>query len=220
MPAFDYAPFLGGAPLADVTLEGRLVRLVPLTLAHAEGLLAAALSDPAEDYPFTFTPRDLPSMRAYIEAALASRKAGVHLPFATLEAATGEVLGTTRFGAIEYWAWPDGVQRRSKGNPDVAEIGWTWLARKAQRTGANTEAKLLMLTHAFEAWKVFRVMLKTDARNQRSRSAIARLGCRPDGVLRAWQPASDGGPRDTALFSMLARDWPEAKARLAARLAR
>ena len=99
------------------------------------------------------------------------------------------------------------------------EIGWTWLAADAQRTAINTEAKLLMLGHAFEAWRVRRVNLRTDSRNLRSRAAIERLGAKLDGILRAHMPASDGGVRDTATYSLLATEWPQAKERLAGRLA-
>ena len=216
---FDYSPYQGGAPVAPVTLQGRFVRLEPLALGHAPALVAAANADPAERYPYTFVPRTLAEAEAWIGLALTAQGAGAHLPFATVDAQSGAVVGSTRFGNIERWSWQDGVQRRPAGNPDVAEIGWTWLARAAQRSPINTEAKLLMLGHAFEQWKVFRMTLKTDARNQRSRDAIARLGARLDGVLRAWQPASDGGPRDTAIFSLLAAEWPAVKARLQARLA-
>jgi RimJ/RimL family protein N-acetyltransferase len=218
--SFDYSPFQGGAPLAPVTLQGRFVRLEPLTLAHAPALVAASTADAAENYPYTFVPRTLAEAEGWIGQGLAAQAAGTQLPFATVDAQSGVVVGSTRFGNIERWSWPDGVARRPAGNPDVAEIGWTWLSRAAQRTSINTEAKLLMLTHAFEQWKVFRMMLKTDARNQRSRDAIARLGARLDGVLRAWQPASDGGPRDTAIFSILAAEWPRVKAGLEAKLAR
>src|SRR4051812_26647629 len=98
--------------------------------------------------------------------------------------------------------------------PDGVEIGSTWLAASAQRTAINSEAKLLMLRHAFETWGVHRVTLKTDARNQRSRDAIERLGAKLDGVLRAWQRAADDGPRDTAVFSILKAEWPLVRARL------
>ena len=100
----------------------------------------------------------------------------------------------------------------------MVEIGWTWLAAAAQRTPINTEAKLLMLTHAFETWRVHAVKLNTDARNARSRAAIERIGARFDGVLRAHRPASDGGIRDTAAFSLLEAEWPAAKRHLLARL--
>ena len=143
------------------------------------------------------------------------------LPFATLDARTGRVLGTTRFGAIEYWVIPPSSDvGRPKGVPHAVEIGWTWLAPSVQRTAVNTEAKRLMLAHAFERWEVHRVTLKTDARNVRSRNAIERIGARLDGIIRAHSAAADGGVRDVAIFSMLAREWPDARARLDARLAR
>ena len=128
-------------------------------------------------------------------------------------------MGSTRFGNIEFWAWPPGNPRqRGTHLPDVVEIGWTWLSRPTQRTGINTEAKLLMLAHAFEVWRVHRVSLMTDARNQRSRDAIARLGASFDGVLRAARVAADGGIRDTAAYSILDAEWPRVKAALLARI--
>ena len=204
--------------VAPVTLEGRHARLEPLALAHAPALTAAA-SGPRDTYRFTLVPPDLGAMRAYIESALADQAAGRALPFATVSRASGQVLGSTRFGNIEFWPWPAGhVLQRGAERPDVVEIGWTWLAAAAQRTPLNTEAKLLMLTHAFEVWRVHAVKLNTDARNARSRAAIERIGAHFDGVLRAHRPASDGGIRDTAAFSLLEAEWPVAKARLLARL--
>jgi len=206
------------ARVAPVTLEGRHVRLEPLGLAHAPGLIAVG-SGPRDTYGFTLVPADLASMRAYIESALGDQAAGRTLPFATVSRASGQVVGSTRFGNIEFWPWPAGhVLQRGAERPDVVEIGWTWLAAATQRTPVNTEAKLLMLTHAFETWRVHAVKLNTDARNARSRAAIERIGARFDGVLRAHRPASDGGIRDTAAFSLLEAEWPAAKARLLARL--
>jgi len=204
--------------VAPVTLEGRHVRLEPLGLAHAPGLTAVG-SGPRDTYGFTLVPADLASMRAYIESALGDQAAGRTLPFATVSRASGQVVGSTRFGNIEFWPWPAGhVLQRGAERPDVVEIGWTWLAAATQRTPVNTEAKLLMLTHAFETWRVHAVKLNTDARNARSRAAIERIGARFDGVLRAHRPASDSGIRDTAAFSLLEAEWPGAKARLLARL--
>ena len=201
-----------------VVLEGRHVRLEPLAVDHARDLLAAA-SGPRETYGFTTVPADEPSMVGYIEAALRDQEAGRALPFATVAKATGRVVGSTRFGNIEFWASPPGnLKQRGEDRPDVAEIGWTWLAASAQRTPINTEAKLLMLAHAFETWRVHRVSFMTDARNERSRRAILRLGARFDGVLRAARPASDGGIRDTAAFSILENEWPAVKTRLQSRL--
>jgi RimJ/RimL family protein N-acetyltransferase len=185
---------------------------------HAAGLVEAA-SGPRETYDFTVVPADLEDARRYIDSALADQAAGRALPFATVAGATGRVVGSTRFGNIEFWPWPAGNPRqRGADRPDVVEIGWTWLAATAQRTAVNTEAKLLMLTHAFETWRVHAVKLNTDARNARSRAAIERIGARLDGVLRCHRPASDGLIRDTAAFSLLESEWPAARARLLARL--
>jgi N-acetyltransferase len=201
-----------------VVLEGRHVRLEPLAAGHARDLLAAA-SGPRETYGFTTVPADEPAMAAYIEAALREQRAGRALPFATVAKATGRVVGSTRFGNIEFWAWPPGnANQRGEDTPDVVEIGWTWLAADAQRTPLNTEAKLLMLAHAFETWRVHRVSLMTDSRNERSRRAILRLGARFDGVIRAQRPGSDGMIRSTAAFSILDSEWPTVKEQLRARL--
>lgn len=201
-----------------VMLEGRHVRLEPLGVGHARDLLAAA-SGPRQTYGFSTVPADEPSMVGYIEAALRDQDAGRALPFATVATATGRVVGSTRFGNIEFWAWPPGnLNQRGEDCPDVAEIGWTWLAASAQRTSINTEVKFLMLAHAFEKWQVHRVSFMTDARNERSRRAILRLGARFDGVLRAARPASDGGIRDTAAFSILENEWPAVKTQLQSRL--
>ena len=186
-----------------VVLEGRHVRLEPLEVGHARDLLAAA-SGPRETYGFTMVPADEPSMVGYIEAALRDQEAGRALPFATIAKATGRVIGSTRFGNIEFWPWPpDNANQRGRDLPDVAEIGWTWLAADVQRTPVNTEAKLLMLAHAFETWRVHRVSLMTDARNERSRNAILRIGARFDGVIRAQRPASDGGSATRRHFRFL-----------------
>ena len=201
-----------------VVLEGRDVRLEPLELGHAGALLAVA-GGPRETYGFTMVPADEPAMIRYIEAALGEQDAGRALPFATVARATGRVVGSTRFGNIEFWPWPPGnPNQRGEDRPDAVEIGWTWLGAAAQRTAVNTEAKLLMLTHAFEEWRVHRVSLMTDSRNERSRNAILRLGARFDGVLRAQRPASDGGIRDTAAFSILESEWPMIRRQLQSRL--
>jgi N-acetyltransferase len=202
-----------------VVLEGRHVRLEPLRLDHARALLAAA-SGPRDTYGFTTVPADEPAMAGYIEAALRDQASGRALPFATVARAAGRVVGSTRFGNIEFWAWPPGnANQRGEDTPDVAEIGWTWLAAEAQRTPINTEAKLLMLAHAFEEWRVHRVSLMTDARNARSRNAILRVGARFDGVIRAQRTAVDGTIRDTAAFSILESEWPTIKSKLQSRLA-
>jgi RimJ/RimL family protein N-acetyltransferase len=194
-------------------LPGRLVRLEALGPEHLDGLLAAAEEDPAELFPFTVVPRGRAALERWLDEALSSAAAGRAVPFATVSATSGRVLGSTRFANLERWEWPDPAERRPSGL-DAVEIGWTWLGRGAQRSGANTEAKLLMLRHAFEGWRVRRVTLKTDVRNARSRAAIARLGASLDGVLRSHLPASDGGPRDSAVFSIVEAEWPAVRARL------
>jgi N-acetyltransferase len=215
MPSLETA-----APrLAPVTLEGRVVRLEPLAPGHLKPLLAAA-SGPRDTYGFTTVPGNEAEIEAWARTAFADRDADRARPFATIQRATGRVVGTTRFGNIEFWPWPPGnPHQRGADLPDVVEIGWTWLAADAQRTAVNTEAKLLMLTHAFETWHVHAVRLQTDARNERSRNAIMRIGARFDGVVRVSRVASDGIIRDTAVFSIIEAEWPEAKARLQARLA-
>ena len=200
------------------TLEGRLVRLEPLALSHVSSLAAAAAGS-RETFSLTGVPDGEDETRAYIEFALAEQKDGRAVPFATVDRKKGRVVGSTRFFDIVYWDWPqDDPNQRGADLPDALEIGHTWLAPEAQRTGINTEAKLLMLTHAFEVWRVHRVRLTTDARNQRSRRAIERLGARFDGILRATRNAYDSGIRDSAYYSMLDSEWPEARAALERRL--
>jgi N-acetyltransferase len=204
--------------VTPVTLEGRWVRLEPLARGHASDLLAAA-SGSRETYGFTAVPATLTETHDYIDGALAEQAAGRALPFVTVDRGRGVVVGATRLFNIEFWPWPPGnAHQRGPERPDVVEIGWTWLAAAAQRTPINTEAKLLMLAHAFDHWRVHRVSLMTDARNERSRNAILRLGARFDGVLRAARPASDGAIRDTAAFSILEAEWPAVRANLQARL--
>jgi RimJ/RimL family protein N-acetyltransferase len=158
-------------------------------------------------------------MAAYVDEALQLLAEGRALPFTTIDAVSGVVIGSTRYLNVEFWAWPAGNPlQRGEERPDVVEIGATWLAPAAQRTEINTEAKLLMLAHAFEVWRVHRVSLMTDSRNARSRIAILRLGARFDGVLRAARVAVDGVIRDTAAYSILENEWPAVKAGLQARL--
>src|SRR5947208_4836112 len=204
--------------LPQPTLQGKHVRLVPLSLDHLDDLVRVA-AGPRETYRLTMVPEGVEAMRTYLQTALALRDAGAAVPFATVRVADGRVVGSTRFANLEYWAWP-GRGRAPPEPPDAVEIGWTWLAADAQRTAINTEAKLLMLGHAFDEWRVRRVNLRTDSRNVRSRTAIERLGAKLDGILRAHMPASDGGVRDTATYSILAEEWPAAKKRLSLRLAR
>jgi RimJ/RimL family protein N-acetyltransferase len=204
--------------LSRVVLAHRHVRVEPLELRHAGPLLHAA--DAARGtYGLQAVPTTREGMEAFISTALADEARGEALPFAVLDTATREVLGTTRYMTIETWTWPAAPPQPVPVGPDALEIGWTWYAERVQRTAVNTESKLLLCTHAFETLRVRRITWKTDARNTRSRRAIERLGARPDGILRAHKVGADGAVRDTAFYSMLAAEWPEAKAALEARLA-
>jgi N-acetyltransferase len=198
---------------APAVLAGRHVRLEPLGFAHTAGLAAAAVGD-RSTFALTRVPDGVDDAQAYVEDALEEEARGWSRPFATMLAGTGEVVGSTRFLDLQYWA----VDDRPPGVPVVAEIGATWLAPSAQRTPVNTEAKYLMLRHAFEVWRVQRVTLKTDARNTRSRAAIERLGAHFDGVLRRFNPAADAGLRDAAFFSILDEEWPQVREGLVRRL--
>ncbi len=200
--------------LEAITLKGKLARLEPLSMEHVPALLEAA--NPArETYGLTLVPDTLAGMQAYVQTALDGFSKNAMLPFATVDTKSNRILGSTRFLNIEFWPWASGAAlERTDGTPDVAEIGSTWLAQDAQRSGINTEAKLLMLEFAFEVWKVRCVRLKTDARNERSRNAILRLGANFDGILRAHMPASDGAVRDSAYYSILVSEWSDVKSRL------
>lgn len=200
-----------------LVLEGRHIRLEELDLSHARGLAEASAGDP-ELYRWSPVPRGAAEARAYIETALAWRDAGTALPFAIVNAASGVILGSTRFFNLERWPWPEGHTLHGRETLDACEIGYTWLTHSAIRTPVNTEAKLLMLQYAFEAWKVFRVCLHTDVRNQRSRAAIERIGGKMEGILRAHRMAADFIPRDSARYSIIASEWPEVKDRLVQRL--
>jgi RimJ/RimL family protein N-acetyltransferase len=197
-----------------VTLSGKYVRLEPLGRCHIAGLVAAAAVDPSL-YQWSLVPQGEAETGRYIETAVAWRDAGTALPFATICIADRTVIGSTRFFDIERWAWPQSHARYGQRDPDVCEIGYTWLTRSAIRTAANTEAKFLMLAHAFETWQMLRVCLHTDERNERSRAAIERIGGKFEGILRAHRMAADATPRNSARYSIVAADWPEVKLRLA-----
>ena len=192
------------------TLVGKVIRLEPLQYQHAAGLAAAA-ADGADLYRWSAVPQDEAQVRSYLETAIAVRDRGTAVPFAVVRTADDTVIGSTRFWDLTWWRWPDG---RDRAGPDTCEIGYTWLSPAAIRTGANTEMKRLMLTHAFEVWQVASVALHTDARNQRSRDAMARIGLRYEGVLRAHRLGTDGQPRDSARFSVTAADWPAVRQHL------
>jgi RimJ/RimL family protein N-acetyltransferase len=193
-------------------LNGLLVRLEPLSPGHGADLALAAEEDRGS-YAFTQVPRAA-EVGAYLARHFERAGAGRMAPFAQIRQADGRAVGCTSYGDPRYWP----------GRADVCavEIGWTWLAASAQRTGINTEAKLLLLDHAFESMKVARVDFKTDARNDRSRRALAGLGARFEGVLRSWSPSrvpgEEGRLRDSAMFSIVAAEWPVARAALRDRL--
>jgi N-acetyltransferase len=205
-----------------VTLEGCRVKLEPLNLSHVSALVRAA-TEARDTYDFARVPADDAAMTKYIEAALADQRAGSALPFVIHDRRRQAIVGSTRFLDLDYWSRPPASPPgRSTSRPDpvptVAEVGSTWLASSAQRTGCNTEAKLLMLSHAFDAWGVLRVTLKTDSRNARSRRAIERIGGRFEGIRRAHARAVDGSVRDSAYYSIVATEWPDVSAALKARL--
>jgi N-acetyltransferase len=194
-------------------LEGTRIRLEPLDRRHIEPLAAASAGD-ATLYRWSPVPRGMDETTRYVETALAARDAGMAVPFTTIRAADGKVIGSTRLYNFEFWDWPAGHTLHGRTTPDACEIGYSWLTHSAIRTSANTEAKLLMLTHAFEVWNVLRVCLHTDARNERSRAAIARIGGQFEGILRSHRMAADFIPRDSARFSIIASDWPATKQNL------
>jgi RimJ/RimL family protein N-acetyltransferase len=196
------------APLDRVTLTGTHVQLEPLSLDHVGGLVTAANVD-RSTYDYTDVPADPEAMRIYIEKLLADHAAGTVLPFAQRRLDTGALFGCTRLLDIRWW--------RGRRDPDEVEIGGTWLASSAQRTPLNTEAKLLLLSYAFEQLGVWRVAICTDARNERSRTAILRLGASFEGILRNHRLRYNTDPlepRDTAIFSVIPTEWPAIKARL------
>jgi N-acetyltransferase len=186
------------------TLEGARIRLEPLGEEHHAALCAVGLDD--ELWRWTPKPvRTAEEMAAYIAVALGERAAGRALPFVIIDKATGQAIGSTRYMAIEP------AHRR-------VEIGSTWLGRSWQRTAANTEAKYLLLRHAFETLGCIRVELKTDALNERSRAAIRRIGAREEGTLRSHMITASGRVRDTVYYSILDGEWPEVKRALESRL--
>jgi RimJ/RimL family protein N-acetyltransferase len=210
----------------DLVLPGRHVRLEPLDYCHVDGLVAASAADPSL-YQWSPIPQGKVEATVYIDTALAWRDAGTAVPFAIVNlngklngnslndgSDDGVVIGSTRFFNLERWSWPPGHPRHGRDIPDVCEIGYTWLARSAVRTGANTEAKLLMLTYAFETWQMLRVCFHTDVRNQRSRAAIERIGGKFEGILRAHRMAADYIARDSVRYSILQAEWPEVKQNL------
>lgn len=193
-----------------VHLTGKIVDLTTLAATDVNALMAAAAESRAS-YVHAHVPIDTAGMEHWATQALAAAEAGRQRPFVIRWAATGVAIGTTSFH-MEKWPWP-----ASQPNvPDAVEIGSTWLAHSAQRTGANREAKLMMLTHAFGHWAVQRVRFRTDVRNNRSRQAIEGLGAQFDGILRGDFSGADGTVRDSAYYSILAAEWPIIRERLSA----
>ena len=190
--------------ISPVVLEGRDVRLEPLTMAHAEPLIAAANDGELWRSTVTIVPSRT-TMSDYLSAALTAQAQGRELPFVIVSKPSEQVVGTTRFYNIEH-------------EYRTIEIGYTWLAASAQRTAVNTEAKLLLLKHAFENLRCIRVALITDVLNQQSQKAILRLGAKQEGVLRNQMIMPDGRYRDSVCFSIIESEWPEVKERLTAKL--
>ena len=194
------------------TLAGARVRLEPLDYRHATDLAAAAEED-RSSYAHTWVPR-ADEVTAYIDAQLERAATGQMVPYAQVEVASGRAVGATAYWDPRTWPGTDTLY--------AVEVGFTWLAASAQGTGLNTEAKLLLFRRAFEQWRVARVDMKTDARNQRSRAALAGVGARFEGVLRnwsrSWAPGEDGKLRDSAMFSIIESEWPECRRRLEERL--
>jgi len=188
--------------VSPVTLEGRYVRLEPLAKGHLAGLAEVGLDEELWRWIPTQV-RTMEEMAEYIETALGEQERGVSLPFAIIEKAAGRAIGSTRYGNI------DRTHHR-------VEIGWTWVARTWQRTAMNTEAKYLLLRHAFETLGCMRVELKTDSLNERSRAAILRLGAREEGIFRNHMITASGRIRHTVYFSIIDSEWPAVKARLEA----
>jgi RimJ/RimL family protein N-acetyltransferase len=195
-----------GIVVAPVTLEGARVRLEPLTLGHIDRLCEIGL-DPQIWRFTTIRVADRAALSNYVETALKWLREGTAVPFVTIDRRSGEVVGTTRFANIV-------VEHRR------AEIGWTWIAREWQRTHVNTEAKYLMLRHAFDVWSCVRIELKTSALNVRSRAAILRVGAVEEGILRRHMINADGSYRDSVYFSILNDEWPAVKRRLEERMNR
>jgi RimJ/RimL family protein N-acetyltransferase len=196
-------------PIEPPTLEGRLVRLEALGPGHAAGLLQA-IGDDRSTFRWTSVPEGADGVWQFIRIMMKRQATGEVVPFAQVRLNDGLAVGSTSYLSIRHLP--------GAADPYAVEIGHTWLGAAAQRSGINTEAKLLLLTHAFERWGVARVDLKTDARNDRSRAAIERLGARFEGILRNWQPSFAAGEeglfRNTAMFSITNDEWPATRERL------
>jgi len=186
--------------IEPVTLEGAAVKLAPLKLEHLSELFAAASDESLWRWTVNIV-KTREDMLRYVETALGEAERKVSVPFVTIEKSTNRIVGSTRFGNIDV------------GNRKT-EIGWTWINPRWQRRAVNTEAKLLMLTHAFETWKCIRVEFKTDVLNEKSRTAILRLGAKQEGILRNHLITNAGRFRDTVYFSIIDSEWQTIKADL------
>jgi RimJ/RimL family protein N-acetyltransferase len=189
------------------------VSLVPLAIDHADDLLVAANEDRGS-YGFTFVPHDFSTTLSYLEGLLCDQQSGETVPFAQIDNASGYAIGVTRYLTIRC--------EDHHPTPYAVEIGGTWLGASAQRTAINTQAKLLLLDFAFGEWGVARVDLKSDVRNKKSRAGIERIGAQFEGVLRNWQRSQVVGEeeqyRETAMYSIIAAEWPEVRTLLKNRL--
>lgn len=197
----------------DFMLSGNSVRLEPLSRSHVRALAEASSADPSL-YRWSPVPQGFASCGRYVDTAIAWREAGTAAPFAIIRLEDGKVVGSTRFWNIDYWAWPEDHPRHGGSYVDACEIGYTWFTKSAIRTVANTEAKFLMLNHAFETWRTMSVCFHTDARNQRSSEALQRIGAKFEGLLRSHRLAADFTPRDSLRYSIVASEWPNVRARL------
>jgi len=201
------------AKLTVPLLVGTHVRLEPLDSTHVEGLVGAANGD-RSSYGYTFVPTTRDEMANYVDDLLGQHENGLSVPFAQVDVQSQRVVGATRFMTIRT--------RENESTPYAVEVGGTWLTGSAQRTAINSEAKLLLFTYAFDTWNVGRVDLKGDARNTRSRNAMARIGATFEGVLRQWQPSMVAGEekqlRDTAMYSVTADEWPTVRSNLEMRI--
>ena len=204
-------------PSPQPVLRGPTVTLRPLAIDDAAALAAAA-SESRQAYGYTRVPDGVDDARRYIELALTDQQAGHRMPFVVVW--HDRTVGSTSYLDVQRWRWPAGSPLQRTDAPDALEIGSTWLAASAQRTRCNTEAKRLLLGHAFDVWGVHRVSLKTDERNAGSRRAIERLGARLDGIRRADMPGADGVVRSSAYYSILRDEWPAVRATLEDWLAR
>ena len=187
-----------------VTLDGKYVRLEPMRVDHLPAICRVGMDASLWKWTNNIV-NDESDLERYVRQALADQQQGGAVPFVTVERSSGTVVGSTRFGNI------DTANKK-------AEIGWTWINPQWQRTFVNTEAKLLMLTHAFETWKCIRVELKTDSNNEKSKKAMLRIGCKKEGTLRNHMITESGRFRDSVYFSIIESEWESVKAKLTSKL--